>query len=244
MTERVAAPVSAEPVAAKPMAAERPVAVAVLAKAPIPGYCKTRLALTLGPRGAARLQRTLLRRAVATALEARTGPVTLWCAPDASHPSFRALHRAWGVTCATQPTGDLGVRMAHVFAEAADARGTPLLLLGSDCPALTPAHLRLAATHLRQGFDAFVQPAEDGGYVMIGFARPATGESSNVFERIDWSTPQVMEQTRQRLADAGLRWIEGETLWDIDLPADLARWQATPSHSSSPSASMKESEHA
>ncbi len=235
MTERLASSVPAEP-----LAAERPVAAAVLAKAPIPGYSKTRLIPMLGASGAARLQRKLLRRAVATALEARIGSVTLWCAPDTSHPSFRALQRAWGVACAEQPAGDIGVRMAHVFAHAADTRGAPLLLLGSDCPALTPAHLRLAATHLRQGTDAFVQPAEDGGYVMIRLARPAIAERPTVFAHVDWSTPRVMDQTRARLVDAGLRWIEGETLWDIDTPADLARWQATPP----PSRSLKETEHA
>lgn len=236
------------PMARKSMAAGCAVAVAVLAKAPISGYCKTRLIPTLGLRGAARLQRTLLRRAVATAIEARVGPVALWGAPDASHLTFRALHRVCGVACREQPAGDIGARMAHVFADTAntantaDTQGAPLLLLGSDCPALTATHLQLAATHLRQGIDAFVQPAEDGGYVMIGLARRAIGELPSLFKHIDWSTPRVMAQTRERLADAGLHWIEGETLWDIDTPADLARWQATASLA--PSRSLKETEHA
>ena len=235
MTERVVSSLPSLP-------SHQPVAIAVLAKAPIPGYCKTRLAAALGEAGAARLQRRLLRRAVATALEAQTGPVTVWCAPDASHPSFRALHRAWEVTCTSQPAGDLGARMAHVFVS---ARGAPLLLLGSDCPALTAAHLQLAAMHLRHGIDAFVQPAEDGGYVMIGLARPIVGERPTVFDRVEWSTPQVMAQTRERLCAAGMRWTEGETLWDIDTPADLARWQATANSSQpTPKPTSKETEHA
>ena len=63
--------------------------VAILAKAPIPGFAKTRLIPLLGADGAARLQERLLERALATAVEAKLGPVTLWCAPDAESPFFQ-----------------------------------------------------------------------------------------------------------------------------------------------------------
>ncbi len=65
-----------------------PVAVAILAKAPIPGFAKTRLIPVLGEAGAATLQARLTERAVETATAAGTGPVTLWAAPDARHPAF------------------------------------------------------------------------------------------------------------------------------------------------------------
>ncbi len=74
--------------------AER-VAVAILARAPIPGQAKTRLIPALGAEGAAHLQRWLLQRTVAMALAADVGPVTLWCAGDPRHADF-ALCRAFG----------------------------------------------------------------------------------------------------------------------------------------------------
>jgi glycosyltransferase A (GT-A) superfamily protein (DUF2064 family) len=46
-----------------------------------------------------------------------------------------------------------------------------------------------------------------------------------VFESIDWSTRQVMAQTRERLRQSGVSWLELETLWDVDEPADWWRLQ-------------------
>ena len=54
------------------------VGVAILAKAPLAGFAKTRLIPRLGAEGAAGLQRWLLQRTVTTALSAGIGPVTMW----------------------------------------------------------------------------------------------------------------------------------------------------------------------
>lgn len=97
-----------------------------------------------------------------------------------------------------------------------------MLLIGTDAPSITPAHLRDCAEALHDGNDAVLLPAEDGGYVAIGLSRPAT----RVFDDIRWSTEHVFEDTRHQLDRAGLRWHQGPTLWDIDVPADLARWHA------------------
>ena len=201
-----------------PMKTESPprVGVAILARAPIPGQAKTRLIPTLGAEGAARLQSWLLQRAVAMALVADVGPLTLWCAGDPRHPDF-ALCRAFGsVAVRHQPEGDLGARMRMALREAASPDGT--LIVGTDCPALTAAHLRQAARALRER-DAVVFPAEDGGYVLIGL-RAAAAE---VFARIDWGTERVMAQTRARLRALGASWDEPATLWDVDRPEDLER---------------------
>jgi rSAM/selenodomain-associated transferase 1 len=193
----------------------RNVQIAVLAKAPIPGLAKTRLIPALGAYGAARLQRRLTLRTLDTAVAARLGPVTLWCAPDTRHRFFRALHELTGVDRLDQPHGDLGDRMHTAFLHHCP-RG-PLLLIGTDCPALTPDHLRAAARELCGGFDAVFHPAEDGGYVLVGLRRP----QSELFFGMTWGTSEVMAQTRARAG--GLRVKELETLWDVDVPADLPR---------------------
>lgn len=198
----------------------RGVQVAVLAKAPIAGLAKTRLIPALGAQGAARLQRTLTRGALRCAAEARLGPVTLWCAPNADHRFFRALRRTSGLRCLVQPSGDLGARM-HTAFRLHCVEG-PLLLIGTDCPALRPSHLRKAARALVDGEDAVFYPAEDGGYVLVGLRRPQEA----LFRNMPWSTAEVMSLSRQRARDAGLRVREFEPLWDVDLPADLPRLQA------------------
>jgi rSAM/selenodomain-associated transferase 1 len=190
------------------------VAVAVLAKAPIPGLVKTRLVPVLGEEGAAELYRRLLLHAVACAASAGIGPVTLWGAPDASHPAFHALAARFGISLASQPDGDLGARM---LAAIAAAQG-PVLVIGSDCPALTAQHLRSAADALRAA-DVVIVPAQDGGYALIGMQRPHRA----LFSHMTWSAPTVMEETRARLRRLGLVWREMATVWDVDTPADLVR---------------------
>ncbi|MEO8752243.1 MAG: TIGR04282 family arsenosugar biosynthesis glycosyltransferase [Casimicrobiaceae bacterium] len=194
--------------------------IAVFAKAPEPGIAKTRLIPALGALGAARLHRRLTRRAVLTAQQAHLGSVTVWCAPSPRHRFFRALQNAGGVDCRAQLAGDLGQRMLHAFRSQCGAG--PLLLIGTDCPALRPQDLRVAAQALRDGDEAVFLPAEDGGYVLIGSRRPLP----SLFEGIAWGTGSVMAETRGRLRAAGITWREPTTLWDVDRPEDLLRLAA------------------
>ncbi len=197
-------------------------AVAVLAKAPIPGQAKTRLAPLLGDAGAARAQRGFILRTLATARQASTGQITLHGALDVNHRLFRLLAQRQGLPCLPQAEGDLGNRMAAVMVDHfSQHRHQPLLMVGTDCPVLTAAHLQQAADAL-QTSDAVLIPAEDGGYVLIGLRSALPG----VFWRVDWSTPRVMAQTRERLNAIDARWVELPVLWDVDDPQDWQRWQA------------------
>jgi rSAM/selenodomain-associated transferase 1 len=191
--------------------------IAVFARAPVPGEAKTRLIPGLGPEGAAALHESLVRRALRTARDAHVGPVELWCAPDASHPFFAACAAEYAARLREQRGSDLGERMDAAF-EAALGDNAALVVIGSDCPALTPGALREAAEALGH-HDAVIAPAEDGGYVLVGLSTRVTG----LFEGIDWGGPAVMEGTRARLARAGAKWKQLETLWDIDRPEDYAR---------------------
>ena len=199
-----------------PAAKTSPIAVAILAKAPVPGVAKTRLIPTIGAHAAAVLQDRLTEHAVATVLAAAVGPVTLWCAPDPSHPSFRDLVTRHAVTLKRQPAGDLGARMLAAMA----ACGRPTIVIGTDCPAFTAEHLRAAAHALRDA-DVVLIPAEDGGYVLIG-ARVA---HSQLFSGIAWGTASVIAETRARLAALGLKAVELPALWDLDTEADLTRFE-------------------
>lgn len=204
-----------------------PVRIAILAKAPLAGFAKTRLAPALGARGAARLQRAFILRTVRVARQASLGGgVQLWCAPSADQRFFRALQRTTGVDCSDQPAGDLGQRMQTAIA----ATPGPVLLVGTDCPALTVQHLRAAAAALQggtgtgTGAKAVFIPAEDGGYVLVGLQQPQPG----LFHGIDWSTERVMAQTRQRAGALGVARHELAPLWDVDTPDDLARLATLP----------------
>jgi uncharacterized protein len=191
-------------------------AVAVLAKAPIPGFAKTRLIPLLGAEGAARLQERLIERALATAVAAGIGPVTLWGAPDDTHGFFRGAARRHGVGLAAQPAGDLGERMLAAFR--ALRAGQPLVLIGTDCPVLGLSDLAEAAALLK-GADVAMAPAEDGGYGLIA-ARRAIPE---LFEGMPWGTDRVAALTRERAQRSGLRIAELRTMWDVDTSSDFTR---------------------
>jgi rSAM/selenodomain-associated transferase 1 len=190
----------------------------VFAKAPVPGQVKTRLAGTLGPRGAAELYKRLLRRTLAIAVTARLCPVDLWCAPDARHGCFAVCRRDCGVRLRRQGDGDLGRRMNHALSRAL-ANHPYAVLIGGDCVSLGAAELRQAFARLATGTAAVLGPAADGGYLLVGLRRPAPA----LFRGIAWSTPAVLEATRRRLRRAGLVWAELPAGWDVDSPADLRR---------------------
>lgn len=202
--------------------------VIVFAKAPAAGYAKTRLVPALGADGAASLARRLLETALAAALDAGVGPVELCCAPDERHPAFAGVPRIEAARLSAQGEGDLGTRMARAF-ERRLRHDAGAIVIGTDAPALDAAYLRAAASALAT-HDAVFGPALDGGYTLVGLRRPAPA----LFEGIAWSTPEVMAQTRGRLARFGLRHAELATLADIDDPADLrhlpAAWRPLAVH--------------
>jgi hypothetical protein len=189
--------------------------IAILAKAPVAGLSKTRLIPAIGAHAAAVLQERMTERTVTTALAAKAGPVTLWCAPDPGHVSFRELCKLGQLTLRRQAEGDIGERMLAAFV----AHDGPTLVIGSDCPAFTAEHLRAAAQALRDGNDVVLTPAEDGGYVLIG-AQQARAE---LFEGMIWSTASVLNDTRERIAALGLSCVELPALWDVDTERDLDR---------------------
>lgn len=197
--------------------ADEPVQLAIFAKAPVPGYSKTRLISALGAEGAANLHAFLVRRTIETAIKSSQRPVTLWCAPDTSHDLFQSLRKIYGIEIFDQIEGDLGARMLDAF-ERLTARG-PMLLIGTDCPVLSAADLDRCASALRGGADAVLIPAEDGGYVLIGLRRP----QRRLFEGIVFGNDTVMRQTRERLRELHLRAVETDALWDVDTVVDYER---------------------
>jgi len=197
------------------MPAEAPaVNVAVFARAPVAGQAKTRLIPLLGADGAAALQRRLIERTLATASAVAGARVTLWVAGDPAHPFVAEAARRFGAALAEQHGADLGARMNHAF----ESAGAPLVLVGTDCPQLRSDDLTSAAAALAS-HDAVIQPATDGGYVLIGLARP----QPLLFESIEWGGPQVLRQTRSRIDALGLRCALRPPLPDLDTPDDLRR---------------------
>lgn len=194
------------------------VAVGVMARAPVAGEAKTRLIPALGPARAAALHQRLARAAVAAAVAAGVGPVTLWAHPSPEHRFFRRCRDRYGVALAPQRGADLGARMLDALVDGL-RRCPAALVIGTDCPELDPPTLQAAARALAEGADAVLLPVEDGGYGLIGLrqAEPA------VFDGIAWGGTDVLKNTRRRMAALGWRVALLPRTWDLDRPEDLVR---------------------
>jgi rSAM/selenodomain-associated transferase 2/rSAM/selenodomain-associated transferase 1 len=204
------------------------VTLQIFAKDPLPGRVKTRLAAAVGTEEAAAHYVRLVERTLATAVATRASGVVdrveLWGAPDVAAPAFTAWGARFGVELKAQTGDDLGAKMRHATSSVLE-EGSRALLIGTDCPALDVAYLSQAAAALDE-HDAVFGPAEDGGYVLVGLAR-----AIDAFSGIPWSSADTMAATRAALDAQHVRWHELPTLWDVDAPADLERWQAlSPSH--------------
>ena len=209
------------------------VTLQVFAKNPVPGTVKTRLASAIGADEAAAHYVRLVERTLATAVAAREAGIVdrveLWCAPDVDAPAFSAWRERYDVELRAQAGDDLGAKMRHALHEAV-AGGSRAVLIGTDCPAFDLSYLARAVAALDEHAAVF-GPAEDGGYVLVGLARPI-----DAFSGIPWSSAGTMAATRAKLRSAGIDWQELPTLWDVDAPSDLARWQALTAAPSPPSA--------
>jgi rSAM/selenodomain-associated transferase 1 len=193
----------------------------IFCKAPIAGQVKTRLQPELSAEQAAAAHRRLSRFTLDRAFQHALCPVRLYCAPDSLHPFFSECAAEYPLTLANQGSGHLGEKMHQAFVEAL-ADYPNAVLIGCDCPSLTLADLRLAFSYLQAGKPAVIAPAEDGGYVLIGLNAPQPA----LFENIVWGGEQVLQDTLQRAAEAGIEVEQLDRQWDVDTAADWQRFLA------------------
>ncbi len=203
-----------------------PTAVAVLitAKAPRAGSVKTRLHPLLGPDGCAQLQAALIRRPVL--LAQLVAPTRTYLALDAvAREGEQCGVIPSSVTVIPQHGPDRGSRMSAAAGDVFRHHHGPLLLLGTDAPTLTAHRLREAADLLVAGADTVFGPALNGGYYLVGMARPLP--ELFAIDPALWGGPQVLAASRHAARDAGLRVGQLPALRDLDTPQDAAEFLAS-----------------
>lgn len=194
--------------------------VILLAKRPIAGLAKTRLAVDVGAGRAADLCEAFVRDSLDVA-RAQARRLYVAASPAGSLSYFRSL--APSARCFAQPDGDLGARLLHAFETAMGDGALHPVLIGSDSPTL-PSHLLAVAHRALRTHDVVLGPADDGGYWLIGM----NAARASLFERIDWSTERVLEQTLARARDAGLDVFLLPPWYDVDEASDLDRLATDP----------------
>jgi len=190
--------------------------IIVFAKAPEAGKVKTRLTTQLSPAEAAKLHERLALHTLEMVSQAAIANVELWCAPDNSHPFFQYCRETYPLTLHEQVGDDLGQRMHHAFTSAL-TRSDRCLIIGTDCPQLTPQHLSATLGWLDREHDCVITPAADGGYVMLGLSKV----EAELFRDIRWGSEHVLNETIARLKTLQWQWQQQTALHDIDHPSDL-----------------------
>jgi len=189
----------------------------VFARVPKPGTNKTRLIPALGAEKAAELYRQFVGGTLRQArqwMSGGGGRVTV-CYTGGSMSEAQTelgpdLHHT------PQIESGLGERLQFATRAAFAAGAARVVVIGTDCPALTAADLQRAFQQLEH-HDVVLGPALDGGYYMIGLR----ADHPNLFDGIDWSTAVVFEPTRQRAQAMNLQIHVLRPLSDVDHPEDL-----------------------
>ena len=191
----------------------------IFLKDPEPGQVKTRLAASIGADEASRAYRACVETTLARLRPLRQEAVLYVEPPDAIGKVDAWLGDGWVLR--PQRGRTLGERLARATAEAFADGAARVAVVGTDSPWIAPADIEDAFRALERA-DVAVGPAEDGGYYLIGLARPTPA----LFDGIAWSTPAVYAQTCARAAALGLRLAPLREGYDVDRVEDLDRFAA------------------
>jgi len=189
----------------------------IMAKSPVMGRVKRRLGRDIGDVAATSCYRNCLAHAVL-----RLAPDQRWRTVLAVDPDRAVAEHAWPsrrrIARLPQGRGDLGRRMQRLFALLPPG---PAIIVGSDIPAISPAHIAEAFRRLGRA-DAVLGPAPDGGYWLIGLKRMPRVLSP--FAAVRWSSPHALADTLANLK--GKRVAHAATLSDVDSAEDFRRERA------------------
>ena len=193
----------------------------VFAKYWTPGKVKTRLAATIGENVSADVYREMLTYLIEN-LQSVGDLRTIAFTPMESQDQFAKLAQsvipstpktgdtAWQL--AAQVEGSLGNRMTHFFESTfSDSSTRNVVLIGSDCPTITPKVCDEAFTMLKTN-DVVLGPTFDGGYYLVGMSE----RYFDVFSGITYSTESVFDQTLTKMKQDNIKFSLLPPLQDID----------------------------
>jgi uncharacterized protein len=189
-----------------------------MVKVPIAGTVKTRLTPPLTPDEAGTLSTCFLRD-MTTSISSLSGneteAVAIYTPAGAEEILRKLMPKKFRLVIQRGET--LGERLINAATELFNEFDS-VCLINSDSPTLPLKVLRTAVSLLAQQGDRVVLgPSQDGGYYLIGLKRP----HRHLFERIAWSTADVLAHTIKRAADIDLP-VELLPMWyDVDDAATL-----------------------
>ncbi|MCP4050410.1 MAG: glycosyltransferase [bacterium] len=170
--------------------------IVVFAKQPVAGKVKTRLAKKTGSDNALKVYNYLLNHTKDTV----------------SDSGFDYVMHYDNL----QKGSSLGERLSHAFD--LYKNNCAVIFIGTDFPFITIELIIKAVDRLKLN-DVVIGPSLDGGYYLIGLK-----EKRDLFEGIDWSTENVLEQTIAKVSNH--KYYLLPEYYDIDTFNDLKKYVA------------------
>lgn len=194
-------------------------ALIIFARKPAPGRVKTRLTPLLTEESAAELYRCMLLDTLAKVGElAAVDKLLFYEDEDGAALYFREI--AGGLRIFPQEGAGLGERMEGSFRKAFALGYGTAAIIGTDSPDLPPAFVEEAFHRLdTHAAEAVLGPTDDGGYYLLAMNRL----HGALFRDIPWSSGEVLRESLERAAEAGISVALLPRWYDVDTVDDLKR---------------------
>ncbi|HXG85552.1 MAG TPA: TIGR04282 family arsenosugar biosynthesis glycosyltransferase [Pyrinomonadaceae bacterium] len=191
-------------------------AVIIMAKVPRAGNVKTRLQPFLTPEQSADFAECLMRDTIEKVKNLQNQLIIAY-SPLKERKFFDKFSLV--ETLFVEQKGiNLGEKMFNAFEFAFGRNADSAVMIGTDSPTFPVEFIERAFAHLEKS-DAVLGKTSDGGFYLIGLRRL----KMEIFENVEWSSPQTFEQTKENIRRAGLKLKETPEWFDVDEPADLEK---------------------
>ena len=198
------------------------ICIQIFTKAPIEGYCKTRLAPHLGESETVSLQMEMIQKTILTSIKINTADVQLWCKPSTQHSFFQKMAEENSVSLHEQKGETLGDIMNDAALGAENSYAN-IVQIGTDCPYIDADYILAAIDQLDADNRIVIGPANDGGYVLLAQNQCF----AEIYNNIDWGMPSVLGQLEMNLKHLKIKHFKLASLSDIDTFSDYQQWKIT-----------------
>ena len=190
----------------------------IMAKQPVAGRVKSRLAASIGVARATGVYRTLMTTTMQT-----LAPDSRWKTWAAVAPDTAVSDYPWPTDVAVFPqgAGNLGTRMQTIFETVPIG---PAIIIGTDIPFITETDIADAFRQLGSN-DMVFGSAGDGGFWLVGAKR--TPRIPKAFGNVRWSSEHTLADTLANADANGLKTGFAATRYDVDIKADYQKWRHT-----------------
>jgi len=190
--------------------------VIIMTKVPIAGTVKTRLQPYLSAEQCAALAECFLRDTVKKVNSLKNKLIVAYSPIENRDILLEILPRE--KIFIEQKGATLGERMFHAFEFAFKRNSDSVVMIGTDSPTFPAEFISQAFNNLSET-DAVLGATIDGGFYLIGLR----SLKKELFENVEWSSPQTFEQTARNIKNANLNLSLLPVWYDVDTPEDLKR---------------------